>query len=368
MLNNNERIKALDGLRGICCIPIVLLHYYGTALNLHGSEIPISEMPFSSILGYFYEYGGMFVDVFFWLSGFLIARSYKDRLREMKLSDYLKSRFRSLYPMVFASITVGIVISSVDDIFFASRCVAKPIDLWRIILSYSLLHTGWIYETDVMPFGSGVWFVCALLKCYVIYWIVSNKISKKNYLLSLFVLFFAGWASHAGRINTVIVDTSLLDFFGGTLLHEFMYGSLSNLLKTNISKGQKTIISLIIAALIGISFVMGGISPDIIIMVIIPLMIYYCSEIEWTSRILESAPFQRLGKMSMSIYLSHNHALCISSIMIVLFKMNTRLTDISAFVAIMLTVFAVSIMWYRLIQVRFVPFFNKMIKKLFVNW
>lgn len=86
----NERYEVLDGLRGIAAICVMLIH------------LPTGRhalMPHAAIS----------VDLFFILSGFVLTRSYRDRLRGgMSAWSYFKRRIIRLYPMFFAGMVIGV--------------------------------------------------------------------------------------------------------------------------------------------------------------------------------------------------------------------------------------------------------------------
>jgi len=84
----NKTIKSLEGIRGLAAI-IVTLHHFGAAWYLR----PI-------------EYGYLFVDLFFVLSGFVVTLAYSSRLTSgAQLRPFLIRRFGRLYPlMIFSTV------------------------------------------------------------------------------------------------------------------------------------------------------------------------------------------------------------------------------------------------------------------------
>ena len=84
-----RRYTTLDGLRGTAAIAVVLFHA--------GAIAPLA-MP-----------GGyLAVDLFFVLSGFVIAKAYLGTLSAGKLGDFLRRRLVRLYPMYLAGCLLGI--------------------------------------------------------------------------------------------------------------------------------------------------------------------------------------------------------------------------------------------------------------------
>ncbi|MCM2326638.1 MAG: acyltransferase [Lysobacter sp.] len=86
-----HRYLFLDGLRGIAALAIVVRH-------------------FSSNSGHreFFSSASVGVDLFFCLSGFVIAHAYQDRLLAgMPLRDYILRRITRLYPMYLVGLLMG---------------------------------------------------------------------------------------------------------------------------------------------------------------------------------------------------------------------------------------------------------------------
>ncbi|KAA1013553.1 acyltransferase [Paraburkholderia panacisoli] len=83
----NNRYDALDGLRGVAAIAVMLGHFQTTL----------------------FQNAYVAVDLFFMLSGFVIAHSYRARLLGgMTGVEYIKRRFIRLYPMLLISLLIGL--------------------------------------------------------------------------------------------------------------------------------------------------------------------------------------------------------------------------------------------------------------------
>jgi len=91
---SGKRFLGLDGLRGVCALTVLLFH----AANLfhHG---PI------------FQHGYLAVDMFFLLSGFVIAFIHEDRLKSgMSLTAFLRIRARRLLPVFWIGATFNIAV------------------------------------------------------------------------------------------------------------------------------------------------------------------------------------------------------------------------------------------------------------------
>lgn len=86
---------ALDGLRGVAAISVVVFHFM--------------EMAIYNYTKLWIGHGWLAVDFFFCLSGFVIGYAYDDRVREMGLWNFLKVRLIRLHPMVVFGSVLGLL-------------------------------------------------------------------------------------------------------------------------------------------------------------------------------------------------------------------------------------------------------------------
>lgn len=91
-----QRFVALDGLRGVAAVAVVLYHI-GTA---SGSRWLVPR-------------GYLAVDFFFVLSGFVLAHAYGERLTSggMTARAFLVARYRRLWPIALLGATIGLAVS-----------------------------------------------------------------------------------------------------------------------------------------------------------------------------------------------------------------------------------------------------------------
>ncbi|MCW1382033.1 acyltransferase [Novosphingobium sp. KCTC 2891] len=130
----------LDGLRGIAALVVLLLHVVQQAVG--------EVLPFAALA----------VDFFYVLSGFVIAYAYEERLCSgaMSLAAFASVRFKRLYPLVFLSTAVGIVLAlgaaltrheiAVTDVLSAAAL--------SLLLLPSFVFPQW---ATAYPFNMAVW-------------------------------------------------------------------------------------------------------------------------------------------------------------------------------------------------------------------
>jgi peptidoglycan/LPS O-acetylase OafA/YrhL len=82
-----RRYPTLDGLRGVAALAVLMLHL----------DHPSFRMPGSAYAA---------VDLFFLISGFVIAQAYEDRIRRGGLLPFLRARMIRLYPMLLVGLLI----------------------------------------------------------------------------------------------------------------------------------------------------------------------------------------------------------------------------------------------------------------------
>jgi peptidoglycan/LPS O-acetylase OafA/YrhL len=108
-----RRLEALDGLRGLAALMVVLFHLE----SVFGLRIAPE--------------GDLMVDLFFLISGFVLAQTYGERLaRGGQGLWFLRIRLLRLYPMTLAGIALGAIFWSMMAAYVPSHALPSPIALF----------------------------------------------------------------------------------------------------------------------------------------------------------------------------------------------------------------------------------------------
>ena len=163
-----QRFLALDGLRGICAVIVLLFH-----------DLAFSQpRPFAR--------GYLSVDVFFVLSGFVLAFAFGDKLKtNMTLYEFMKARVRRLGPvLLFGSLlgAVGVIIQG-----------TVPANVVVVVASAALLNallipllTGGL---GAFPMNSPSWSLFAEFWVNVGFGVLASKLRRAT----LIAMIGAGW-------------------------------------------------------------------------------------------------------------------------------------------------------------------------------
>ncbi len=128
------RFVALDGLRGVAALAVLALH------------VP----PLDRVV----PHGYLAVDLFFMMSGFVVAHAYEDRLRSgWSLRDFMRVRIVRLWPLyllgtligaaVFASAVDGPVMAAALAMMIAAAVLLIPLPLGHDVQIFNLNRPAW---------------------------------------------------------------------------------------------------------------------------------------------------------------------------------------------------------------------------------
>jgi peptidoglycan/LPS O-acetylase OafA/YrhL len=136
-----RKFETLDGLRGVAALAVVLFHFPGPLRAISSG-------------------GYLAVDLFFLMSGFVIAASYEQRLRDgWRPGDFLMVRLRRLWPLYALGVALGVAC------FFAVRWlrpdmayVLPPMPMVSaVLLSLFFVPQVTFYGGPAFPFNLASW-------------------------------------------------------------------------------------------------------------------------------------------------------------------------------------------------------------------
>lgn len=133
-----QHYVALDSLRGICALAVVVFHFRTTG-NLTNLE--------------FFRHSWMFVDFFFVLSGFVIAAAYGARFqaRTVSVGRFMGLRLGRIYPlhlaMILALLLLELLLVSFDMAAIVSReAFEGSRSLPALATNFGLLHVFGLHD------------------------------------------------------------------------------------------------------------------------------------------------------------------------------------------------------------------------------
>lgn len=302
MSATNDRYDALDGLRGVAAIAVMISHLSQETLFQNAYEA---------------------VDLFFMLSGFVIAHSYGARLLGgMTNLEYVKRRIIRLYPMLLISLLIGLPVfieaSRAGLSAYSSRNITSA-TLYNIFLAPYISELG----GPIFPSNPPAWslfFEMVASLAFVVIVRLNMRSIFKIIILSAIVFLITSALTTLDTHGHGLFDFeqgwsgSRLDGGFFRVAFGFLVGVLLYNRKNVIAKAVKAIVPpafgniycLYAFVLLLFLFPMSirGFYPMLIIFCVAPWLVTFGSTIRCTSAIdIKVARF--LGWLSYPVYLIH---------------------------------------------------------------
>ena len=267
------RLNQLDIFRGIACLMVLLFHYTSRYATEFNNEITTQLLDF--------KYGGLGVDLFFIISGFVIFMSINKNKSPIQ---FLIKRFTRLYPTFWICVIITFCIIYISDL-----------DQYKRTLTDFILNLTMMPDVFGAPRVDGVYwsllpellfyFMCFLLLSF-------NKLKKINIICSIWLF--------------LIVVNHFFDFMPVRVLLNLRFGHLFVIgiyfYKIMFDQNKWTshlfiFLSIICSLLININpvkniFLIGFITSFY-------LLVY--GKLNW----LKSKALSKLGEISYALYLVH---------------------------------------------------------------
>lgn len=255
----------------------------------------------SDFMSFFENYGHLGVEIFFFLSGYLIKLKY-DRL---SLEDYdyitfMKKRLITLYPMLIINLLICWYVYPEDYLI-------------NVVKTLFFIHSGYFRnpwdDSFIWDVGGAMWFLAPLVLCYTLYYfIVKYKNNdKENFLFPL--LSVTGMTILDAGFNYPILNfciaRGLTGFFGGVI-----FSKISLNYGRKIKKVAKIVVSSVVLVVYFFQIYKGLIynwSTMIISMTLflMPCVIVLIQNVPFFRRSLENKIFMFVGNISNQIFFFH---------------------------------------------------------------
>ena len=304
-------IESLTGLRGIAACLVVLYHF------TPADKLPLA--PLRNAIGR----GYLWVDLFFVLSGFVIALNYSEMFRDGfrfgAFGKFLIRRVARLYPLYLALLAAKLAYTLAAYGGFAFHndpnaavldhpAVELPINLLMIQswgIGGSVVTSSWSISTEVAVYLAFPILAAMILSRHHREWALAMVVLAVCLLLAVMLLDHQDGENHRGA----------LDAWDGRLLTPLMRcfaGFMLGLVTWRVSRSAR--ISRLMgdervggAVAIALLILLGAGAPDLVIVAMFPPLILHLAESRRSipARLFASKTMVFAGALSYAIYLLH---------------------------------------------------------------
>lgn len=298
--NTASRFTAMEGLRAYAALLIFLVHYFDNfsrnilGIDLNSHNLGSVEDPVSGMVFYLFasHYG---VDLFFFLSGFLIYRIVSRA--SFSYPEFVKGRLLRIYPTFLVSLFVWACVRIVIH-------HAYPFDLSQLL--GNLLFLNAIPSLGVTPYNAVTWslfyeFVFYLLFPAILLLPGPNSHQGPWHVIGFGIVFV--WA--AVNLNPFFIRFMM--FFGGALMASLGYRQLTGLAKRI---PDSLVIGCYLSSTLWFSFLLGYqnfIPVFLVTSFLLILKVLYGTG--FLNRMFQNCWLRYLGNISYSFYLMHGLAI-----------------------------------------------------------
>lgn len=293
-LQTKQHFDILDGLRGVAALSVVIFHFMEWAYVDYSKN--------------FIAHGFLAVDFFFCLSGFVIGYAYDDRIAQMGVREFFKSRLIRLHPLVIVGSVLGLLA------FFFDPFGGHPelYSTWKIILvflcSMLLIPLPVIADRsfNLFSFNAPSWSLFWEYIANIVYAFILCRL-KRVYLLAFTLISAVAlcWVSY--RSGNLLGGWSGPTFWDGSV--RISYSFLAGLLIYRSQWIIKNRLGFIgVALLLFMAFIMpfstwNWLSEPLVVLFYFPFLIALGAGANLTSGLKTLCVF--FGKISYPLYMTH---------------------------------------------------------------
>lgn len=170
-------MTAIDGLRGLAALAVVVYHYLNFFRYGPGSVLPPGELgaaPFSDVLALFYYHGHRAVPLFWMISGLVLAHVYCGRASTG--GAFAVNRLARLYPLHLLTLMVVAALQTWALVRLGMWPVYSHNDGWHFALNL-LFASNWGFERGY-SFNGPIWSVSVEMLAYILFWMIHRQLLR----------------------------------------------------------------------------------------------------------------------------------------------------------------------------------------------
>lgn len=307
-VSKRSELQALTGLRIVAAAWVFLHHFDDVILGL---------MPGLSFLEPLIHQGWRGVDLFFALSGFILAYQYMDRfsggVRRKEYLQFMRLRIARIYPVHILTLHTSVIL------FTGAAILGVPVQEglsdntpWTYIQNLLLIQSWWGHP---LSWNGVSWSVSAEFFAYLLFPVAAFLIFKVRSALAAWILGALGLALFTAAYHTVntgaavTTDGDLYRIAASFLAGCFLYKVYS--LRPAPTRLWAFVPGICVAAVIGISYIPNP--PHILVLPFLALLVLGLAyNIDPLAALLSKEGMVYGGAISYSFYMVHQQILTVA--------------------------------------------------------
>lgn len=353
---------SLDILKFICAIIIACIYHY---YNDFGYVLPFSHFPG---LHFLTDFGFLFVELFFIVSGFLFYLNYFPKIKKkMKFSDFFIKRYSRLIPVVIITSIIMFFLQQSYNLIFKEFWIWDNNDFSNLLLQITGMRY-WLIPTTSL--NNAVWYISVLLFCYIIYYFITQFVIKKKnkwifFLPLLFILFIKYSKIPVSFLNSFMIR-GILSFSVGVIFGCF-FVRIKNFTKPLLISFMSIIFFLMLygvfhAQVLGEMYIYTNffLFPSILL-----FFLSLESKMKWQPNEKMTRMIKYFGSLSFGIFVWNLPIQCGAALIDRVFDLNLNYGSWEIFLLQFLIHIIFAVMNYHVIEKQVNPFFERKVSTIF---
>lgn len=290
---------ALDGLRGIAALAVVIFHFMEWAFAPEKN---------------FISHGFLAVDFFFCLSGFVIAYAYDDRLAKIGIFAFFRARIIRLHPLVILGSILGLIAFFFDPFSSDASSYSQSRVFLLFLASAFLIPMPTMADRSFNLFGLNApsWSLFWEYIANIAYALILSKI-KRSTLIILTILAAIALTFVAIRSHNLLGGWNGTTFWDGCARISFSFLAGLLIFRANWIWSNRLSFFLL-SLLLTLCFLLPSTSWNwltelLVVVLVFPLLVSLAAGTILTPRIRTFCQFS--GQISYPLYMTHYAALWI---------------------------------------------------------
>jgi len=286
----------IESLRGVAACLVILFH----------SPFNYGMQPLTFITNSY-----LFVDFFFILSGFVMSFAYKRKIGNgLTFQYYILLRLARVYPLHIFMLIAWIPYVLVKQYLYTSGIggsdPSETANIYSFISNFLLIHSMGLH--NYLSWNNPSWSISSEFFAYIIFFIATRTIDRKNYLFTPLVISIACYAMLFNldyKNFDFTYDYGFLRCIASFYLGVFIY----RLRKLEIKINLIPILEVLSVTSLIVAVIYSDLGNVAIIITMISfsatILVFTSSENGYLGKILESHIMRSIGLWSYSIYMIH---------------------------------------------------------------
>lgn len=352
MIMAKMKTQGLDGLRAIASLAIIIFtHYFFFPVE--------GGVPFNNVLTqWFWPNSSYMVDLFFVISGFVMALNYKDRIKSNSIDFYLYIRKRLIrfYPMMIFSHMCVLIMQVMfakcnNGEFFAGEIINNN-NIFTFILNVLCLQS---LPIGANSFNAPTWFLSAVFIMYIIFYFIVLRCGKNNkedvaFLICIVLGLILAVQQYPPLFGLLFNHRAVIGFFSGCITFK-LCENFDKLKDKKIKYFILTMSTLTFIIIFILDIIYGhdilGTQPTVVYdLAIWPLAVFLTVNMGFLRKTLSIKPMEFFSKISLSLYLMHYPVMILIELLNVKFKLQLNYSSNAVFVTYIFTAIIVAFFCY----------------------